>query len=50
MTSDATTYLLVAAALVVASYVFQQNQAITAKLNTCEIEYHGFKEGVIYGK
>jgi hypothetical protein len=50
MTSDATTYLLVAAALVVASYVFQQNQSLLTKLNTCEFEYRGFKEGVIYGK
>jgi hypothetical protein len=50
MASDATTYLLVAAALVVASYFYQHNQELTAKINTCEIEYRGFKEGVIYGK
>jgi hypothetical protein len=51
MASDATPYLLVVAALVVATHHFyQQNQELNARINSCEIEYRGFKEGVLYGK
>jgi hypothetical protein len=51
MPSDATPYLLVAAALVVVChYFYQQNQELTTKINSCEIEYRGFREGVLYGK
>jgi type VI protein secretion system component VasK len=50
MPSDATAYLLAAAALVVASYSYQHNQELTAKINTCETQFEGFKQGVIYGK
>lgn len=51
MPSDATPYLLVVAALVVVThYFYQQNQGLNAKVNSCEIEYRGFREGVLYGK
>jgi CHASE3 domain sensor protein len=51
MPSDATPYLLVVAALVVAShYFYQQSQELNAKINSCEIEYRGFRQGVLYGK
>ncbi|MEA5574792.1 hypothetical protein [Calothrix sp. UHCC 0171] len=51
MPNDATTYLLVGAALIVVShYFYQQNQELNAKVNTCQAEFRGFREGVIYGK
>lgn len=50
MQSDATAYLLAAAALVVAVHLYQQNHELAIKIDTCTTEYRGFKEGVIYGK
>jgi hypothetical protein len=50
MPSDATAYLLAATALAACTHFYQQTQELNAKLNTCQIEYRGFKEGVVYGK
>lgn len=50
MQSDATAYLIAAATLVVAIHLYQQNHELTTKIDTCNTEYRGFKEGVIYGK
>jgi len=50
MPSDATAYLLAAAALAAAFFTYSNSTELQAKINTCQIEYRGFKEGVIYGK
>lgn len=50
MTSDANAYLLAAAALAAAIHLYQHSQQLTSQINTCQGEYRGFREGVIYGK
>jgi hypothetical protein len=50
MQSDATAYLVAAAALAVAFVTYSSSTELQAKVNTCQMEYRGFKEGVIYGK
>ena len=50
MQSDATAYLLAAAALAVAAWTYSNSAELQTKLNTCQVEYRGFKEGVVYGK
>lgn len=50
MSSDATAYIFAAATLVVVVHLYQQNHELAIKIDTCNTEYRGFKEGVIYGK
>jgi hypothetical protein len=50
MPSDATLYLLAAAALAASVHFYQQNQALSTQTNACQAEYRGFREGVVYGK
>jgi hypothetical protein len=48
MQSDATAYIIAAAALAVAAWSYIQTSDLQAKINACQAEYQGFKEGVIY--
>jgi hypothetical protein len=52
MTNDATAYLLAAAALAVVTWTYSNSASseLQTKLNACQIEYRGFKEGAVYGK
>ncbi len=50
MQSDATAYLVAAAALAVAFWTYSSTDELHNQVNACQIEYRGFKEGVIYGK
>lgn len=50
MTSDATAFILAAAALAASAHFYQQNQSLNTQVTTCQAEYRGFKEGTIYGK
>jgi hypothetical protein len=50
MPSDATAYLLAAAALAVATHLYSLQADLLAKIATCQTQFEGFKQGVIYGK
>ncbi|WP_158224919.1 hypothetical protein [Brunnivagina elsteri] len=50
MTSDATVYILAAAALAASVHFYQQNQQLITQSNACQAEYRGFREGIVYGK
>lgn len=50
MQTDPTPYTITAAALVVALWSFTQLQELKTNLQSCEAQYQGFKEGVIYGE
>jgi len=50
MTKDATPIFLGVAAVAVALYFFNQNSNLKAQINSCQLEYQGFKQGVLHAK
>ena len=50
MTKDATPTILGVAAIAVALHFFNQNNELKQQINTCQLQFQGFKEGVIYGR
>ena len=48
MTKDATPILLGVAAVAVALYFFNENSNLKQQIDSCRLEYEGFKQGVIY--
>ncbi|MEO0840960.1 MAG: hypothetical protein AAFS12_00500 [Cyanobacteria bacterium J06632_19] len=50
MTKDINPYFLAAAACVVALYFFHQNNELKQQINSCELKFQGFREGIIYGR
>lgn len=50
MTNDATAYLLAAVAIAIAAHLYSLQAELFAKINACQTQFEGFKQGVIYGK
>lgn len=50
MNKDATPIILGVAAVVVALHFVNQNNELKQQINSCELKFQGFKEGVIYGR
>ncbi|MBW4598718.1 MAG: hypothetical protein KME29_03790 [Calothrix sp. FI2-JRJ7] len=48
--NDATTLYLVVAAIAATTFLQIGKSELQDKLNTCNAEYKGFRDGVIYGK
>lgn len=48
MTKDATPILLGVAATAATLYFFNENSNLKQQINSCQLEYEGFKQGVIY--
>ncbi len=50
MNKDATPILLGVAAIAVALNFFNQNNELKQQINSCQLEYQGFKQGVLHAK
>lgn len=50
MTKDATPIILGVAAIAVALHFFSENSNLKAQINSCQLEYQGFKQGVLHAK
>ncbi|NJL78347.1 MAG: hypothetical protein HC836_42485 [Richelia sp. RM2_1_2] len=50
MTKDINPYFLAVAGILVALYFFNENTELKQQINSCQLQFEGFKEGVIYGR
>ena len=50
MTKDATPLIVGVAALAVALTFINENHDLKQRITTCQVKFHGFKQGVLHAK